>query len=300
LQRLLRAIDDGEGVVVLTGSHGCGKTLLCHVLLERLGNALESAFVTHTLVPDRGALLQVLLFDLGLDHSDRSEQQMRLALIEHLLSRYRAGKRPLLVIDEAQHLSPEMLEELRLLGNLEGSRGKALQIVLIGQPELLTTLSYPALTSLRQRIITRVQLEPLGVEESADYVLHHLRAAGGRPDRILSLETLEVLARSTGGVPRLLNQATHLAMRYAVEFEASEVEVEHAIEALNHLGLSVAEPVEMNLHPKTEMETSLQHTTEMEKLSEVEIGEAEQGQESPRETRRIFLAPPRAEMRRSA
>jgi type II secretory pathway predicted ATPase ExeA len=242
LGRLLDGLADGEGVLLLSAGPGLGKTLLCHCLLDRLGDDLQASLLTHTHLGGPAGLLQALLHDLSLPHEGRSEQDMRLALIDHLLGRYRDGKRTVLVIDEAQHLGPDLLEELRLLGNLEGQAGKAVQVVLAGQPELLATLGQPALAPLRQRVVVRAQIEPLGLEEAADYLLAHLRAAGGRAERILGMEALEVLGRQTGGVPRLLNQSARLALRLAAENSASEVDAEIALEALAQLGLTAAEP----------------------------------------------------------
>lgn len=244
LQRIVEGLADGEGLLLLTAAPGLGKTLTCHCLLERLGDRYESCFLTHTLLRDRASLLQALLHDLGLPCAGQSEQEMRLALMDHLLGQFRSGKRPLLVIDEAHHLGFDLLEELRLLCNLEGQGGKAVQILLVAQPELLQTLAWPDLSALRQRLAVRTTLEPLGLEEAADYLLAHLRAAGGRAERILGMETLEVLARYTGGVPRLLNQSASLAMRLAVEQAVSEVDVETALEALGQLGLSDADTAE--------------------------------------------------------
>src|SRR3954462_6096309 len=140
LGRLLAGLSDGEGMLLLSGAPGLGKTLLAHCLLDRAGvrpgesGEVEAVFLAGTPSRDRAGLLQALLYDLSLPHQGRGEQEMRLALIEHLLTRYAAGVRFLLVIDEAQHLTAEHLEELRMLGNLEGLTGKALQVVLIGQP----------------------------------------------------------------------------------------------------------------------------------------------------------------------
>jgi type II secretory pathway predicted ATPase ExeA len=242
LGRLLDGLADGEGVLLLNAGPGLGKTLLCHCLLDRLGDDLQASLLTHTHLGGPAGLLQALLHDLSLPHEGRSEQDLRLALIDHLLGRYRDGKRTVLVIDEAQHLGPELLEELRLLGNLEGQAGKAVQVVLAGQPELLATLGQPGLAPLRQRVVVRAQIEPLGLEEAADYLLAHLRAVGGRAERILGMEALEVLGRQTGGVPRLLNQAARLALRLAAENGATEVDAEIALEALAQLGLTAVEP----------------------------------------------------------
>jgi type II secretory pathway predicted ATPase ExeA len=241
LEQLLGGLHDGEGALLLVGAPGTGKTLLCHALIDRLGDEAEAAFLTHTRLHDRAGLLQALLFDLGLPHRGRGEQEMRLELVDHLLKRYAAGKRTVLVLDEAQHLSADLLEELRLLGNLEGRAGAAVPVVLVGQTELLATLGRPELASLRQRIAVRAVLAPLEVEEAADYLLHHVRAAGGQAEALLSTEALQLLARGTGGVPRLLNQAGHLALRLAAGAGAEAVDAEAAVEALAALGLE-AEP----------------------------------------------------------
>src|SRR5262249_23871086 len=134
LQRLLIALEDDEGIVLLSGEPGTGKTLLCHCLLERLGTGVTSAFLPLGRAGDRAGLLQAILSDLSLPYVGRSEQDARLALTDFLLNNFAGGKKTVLVMDEAQHLGPDLLEELRLLGNLEARQGKAVQIVLAAQP----------------------------------------------------------------------------------------------------------------------------------------------------------------------
>ncbi len=237
LARLRRGIDADDAVLLLTGGPGTGKTLLCQRLLEQLGPDNVSAFLTNSHCDDRAGLLQAVLFELSLPHADRSPQEMRLALTEFLLSSYAAGRRALIVVDEAQHLTPDLLEELRLLGNLESAQGRAVQVLLSGQPALLDTLRRPELTALRQRLAVRACLDALDVHESADYLVHHLRGAGGRPEAIMTDEALTLLARGCQGVPRVLNQAAHQALLLAFEAEAPQVDAEAALEALALLGL---------------------------------------------------------------
>ena len=241
LALLQRALDDGDSLALLTGAPGTGKTLVCHCLLERLGEGVASAFLTHSHFSSRSALLQAILYDLSLPYEGAGEQELRLRLTDFLLNHYRAGSRTVLVVDEAQHLGPDLLEELRLLGNLEGGRGRAVQVVLAGQPGLLETLRLPELAAFNQRVLVRARLDPLGVEEAIDYLLHHLRAAGGRPERVITEDGLELLARHTAGVPRLLNQVAHQALALADSADASLVDAEAALEALALIGLEVAE-----------------------------------------------------------
>jgi type II secretory pathway predicted ATPase ExeA len=286
LGRLLQGLSDGEGVLLLTGVPGTGKSLLCLCLLERLGGGACSAFLTNSHLRDRASLLQAVLYDLSLPYAGRTEQEMRLALTDHLLKAYAEGKRTVLVIDEAHHLTPDLLEELRLLGNLEGGAGKALQVVLVGQPSLRDTLAEPELASLRQRLAVRAALEPLGLQEAADYLLHHLRGAGAKPGEVLTDEALELLARNTHGLPRLLNQAGHQALALAAEAGAAEVDVEAALEALALLGLP-GEPM-----PGSEGgEASEAMLCPAEEAGEEGVLPLEEG--SGKDPYRLFLAPNR-------
>jgi len=244
LDRLLKGIAADDGLLLLTGEPGTGKTLLCHRLLERLGPDAVSAFLTNSRIDDRAGLLQAILFELSLPYASRSVQEMRLALTDFLLENYKAGRRAIVLVDEAHHLSADLLEELRLLGNLASAKGRAVQVVLIAQPTILETLQRSDLTAVRQRLAVRVRVEPLGVQEAADYLIHQLRAVGGRPDRIITDEALEVLARGTGGIARLLNQAASQALSLACETETSPVDAEVALEALGILGLETVEAPE--------------------------------------------------------
>lgn len=238
LDSLLQALEDGEGHVLLTGKPGTGKTLLCHRLMDRLGNDRPSAFLTNTHLSDRASLLQTFLYELSLPYEGRPEHDMRLALTEHLLHSFQKGRPALLLVDEAQHLSADLLEELRLLGNLESPRGKAVQFVLVAQPWIVRTLEQFRLESLHQRIAVRPIIEPLGHDEAADYIVHQLRTAGARPEALITDEALTILAKGAGGIPRLLNQSAHNAFLLAHGADAGQVDAEAALEALSLLGLT--------------------------------------------------------------
>lgn len=283
LTRLLRALGEEEGLMLLTGAPGTGKTLLCHCLLQRLGEGVASALVTNSHFPDRAGLLQAILFDLALPYEGKGEQELRLNLTDQLLKEFAAGKPTVLVIDEAQLLTPDLLEELRLLGNLEGGGGQAVQVVLVGQPEVLEILERPELAGFRQRLAVRVHLEPLNLHEAADYLLHHLRSAGGQPERLISDEALEVLARGTGGIARVLNQAAKQAFGLALANGAPAVDAEAALEALAVLGLDAAAGEalsgEMEANPADVDHTPLSPADEAAKLWESRL--ANHGDEKP-------------------
>lgn len=237
LARLAEGLADEEGLVLLTGAPGTGKTLIGLLLTERVGPGVVTAFVPQGRLRSPAELFQAILFDLGEPYRDLSEQELRLALTDWALRNRAGGRRLLVIVDEAHLLGPELLEELRLLGNLEGPTGKAVQVVLLAQPMIFGALGRAELSALAQRLVVRAELEPLADDEAADFLLHQLRLAGGRPDRLFTGEALELLARGTGSVPRRLNQSAHLALRLAAVAEQESVDAEAALEALAALGL---------------------------------------------------------------
>src|SRR5262249_48165577 len=155
-------------------------TLIAHLLLQRLGGQFNTAMVTNCRFTTPADLLRAVMFDLGEPYQELGEEELRLALAEFILKKFREGRPTILIFDEAQDLSPALLEELRLLGNMEAGRAKAVQSVLIALPRIHETLRQPELDALNQRLAVRLSLQPLDLHESADYVLHQVRVAGGR------------------------------------------------------------------------------------------------------------------------
>ena len=203
-------------MALIAGGPGLGKTLLGQCFLDRLGAGASSAFLLTTHFRDPAALLQALLFDFELPHEGRSEEALRLALTDHLLKMYEEDRRAVLVVDEAQHLTPAVLEELRLLGNLEGKKGKVVQVVLLALPSILETLQLPELESFQQRLAARAELRPFDQHESTDYLLHQARRFCTQPEELITEEALQVIVQSTQGIPRLLNRAMQKALSLAV------------------------------------------------------------------------------------
>lgn len=239
LQTVERALADGEGFALITGEPGIGKSLTAAVLLERTADHYACVYLTNAHLTRRADLFQAILFDLGRAYEGKSEQELRLAVTDAVMASFAEGKATLIVIDDAHHLPIDLLEELRLLGNLETRHGKAVHVVLFAQPEILETLKRPELKSLAQRLTARADLHRLGLPDAADYLIHHLRVSGARPETILPDEPLALLARGTGGVPRLANQAAHIALTLTFQAGNGRVDAEAALEALERLGLEV-------------------------------------------------------------
>jgi len=204
LGHLIYGIEQGEGFIAITGEVGTGKTTLCRTLLERLGSDCEVAFLfnPHLAPVD---LLKSINAEFGLSTFGQSIPELIEVLNEFLLDRKTEGHSALLIVDEAQTLSTETLEQIRLLSNLETRTAKLLQIVLLGQPELDDKLETHELRQLRQRIAVRWHLGPLASAETRDYVHHRLRIGAGRECRVFTDSALASIHRLSGGVPRLIN-----------------------------------------------------------------------------------------------
>lgn len=202
---LTYGVQSRKGFIVLSGEVGTGKTTLLNKLLNWLrGYRAATAFVFNSSLTV-GEFLDFMMADFGIACDSPLKSQMLLRLNRWLLERYRAGEAVVLIVDEAQNLSLQVLEEIRLLTNLETASEKLLQIVLSGQPELEEKLKLPQLRQLRQRINLRARLHPLTVEETHGYVAERLRIAGANGREIFTPESIERVHEHAGGIPRLIN-----------------------------------------------------------------------------------------------
>ena len=204
LAMLHYALDARKGFVALTGEVGTGKTTLVHALLSQLKSSMPSAFIFNPRLEPLD-FLRMLFDEFQIEHECRTKADFLMTLNHFLIDSLRRDQIALLIIDEAQTLSPEMLEEVRLLSNLETPTSKLLQIMLVGQPELNDMLDRPELRQLRQRIVLRHHLVPFGPEDLDRYVDERLRLAGYTGKGIFKRSARKELFAVTGGVPRLIN-----------------------------------------------------------------------------------------------
>jgi general secretion pathway protein A len=209
-------IEHGKGLIVVTGEVGTGKTTILRWMLQRLERTVLVAYLFNPrlTVPEFYQHMTKLL-DIQ-NWEAKPDLLMQLGRI--LESRHARGLRTVLIIDEAQGLSPYVLEEIRLLLNFESDTAKYLQVVLCGQPELRDVLNKQEFRQLKQRIALRCEIEPLrSISETENYILERLKIAGCEQPAIFSPEAIDVIYRITGGIPRLINNICDNALRYASE-----------------------------------------------------------------------------------
>src|SRR3954468_21695969 len=204
LEALIYAILHDEGIVKVSGEVGSGKTMLCRVLMERLPAHVETIYLaTPSLARDE--ILHAIADELDLKLPDGRITVVLRELQEQLIRLYAAGRRVVVLIDEAHIMPDETLEQVRLLANLESNRHKMLQIVLFGQPELDATLAKASLRQLRDRITNSFRTRPLVAPEVTNYVSFRMRAAGYRGPEVFSARALRLVARTSGGLTRRIN-----------------------------------------------------------------------------------------------
>src|ERR1700741_3360152 len=230
-----------KGFIVVTGEVGTGKTLLVRYLLEILRRQeIASANVFNpSLSPVE--FLRYIVGDLGIKTANQAKGSMMLELNNYLIERHRKHTTTVLIVDEAQHLEPELLEEIRLLTNLETSQQKLLQIVLVGQRELDQKMDSPDLRQLKQRIALRCQLEPLQEEETKSYILRRLQRAGANShaNTMFPGETIASIYRYSRGIPRLINTVCENALIASYAGKAQSVRPEVIDEVAQDLRLNV-------------------------------------------------------------
>lgn len=217
------------GFTVITGEIGAGKTTLIRQLLEQVDQDLTVGLVSNT-HSSFGEMLQWVLLAFGLAYRGKEKVEMYETLVDFLINEYSNNRRTVLIIDEAQNMSMEGLEELRMLSNINANKDQIFQLILVGQPELKEKLRRPELTQFAQRIAVDFHLETLGLQETWKYIRHRLRIAGGDPD-LFDSAACAAIHYYTRGVPRLINVLcdTALVCAFAEEMNYIDADLIHDV-----------------------------------------------------------------------
>jgi general secretion pathway protein A len=204
LAQLTYAVQERKGFILLTAEVGTGKTTLLHAFRNQLDSNTAVAYVANSMLPFNG-ILEYMLEEFEIDKPGETHAQRLVTLQNFLVERHRAGQSTVLILDEAQNLYPQTLEQIRLLSNFETTKEKILQIVLVGQPELLANLQRPELRQLNQRIGLRCSLPALSPAGTRNYIRTRLRRAGASDPQIFTERALARIAEYARGIPRIIN-----------------------------------------------------------------------------------------------
>ena len=250
LTGLMYGIQTRKGFITLTGEVGTGKTTLINRLLDWLHHRrARTAFLFNSRM-NSSQLFDFILAEFDIPCESKSKSQQLLKLNHWLLERYRDGETVVLIIDEAQNLTHPVLEEIRLLTNLETSTEKLLQIVLSGQPELEEKLKLPQLRQLRQRIMLRCRTTPLSEDQTREYIAERLRIAGASGDPIFSTKTIEAIHVYSMGIPRVINLLCEHSLVNAFVEQQRPIQPKIVEEVAHEFQLDEVEPVAPNGTPK--------------------------------------------------
>jgi len=223
-----------DGFVVITGEIGSGKTTLIESFLKEIQQDVVVAQINQTQISPT-EFLQTLLAQFGFSPFKMRKAELLATLNQFLIEQYASGRKVLLILDEAQNLSNKVLEEVRLLSGVETTKEKVLRIILAGQPELNDKLDSPDLVQLRQRVRLRFHLTALGETDAAEYIRHRLRIAGAGDREIFEPDTIPVIYRYTGGIPRLTNTLCDTALLSAFAQDHTTVSMEDLKAAIAEL-----------------------------------------------------------------
>lgn len=233
--RLLYGVDSHAGFIALTGEVGTGKTTMLRTLLTQLdSDKYRSALIFNPCMSGE-QLLESICKEFGIQADGKDRFSYLDALNRFLLEQHQSGRTVVLVIDEAQNLAPEVLEQVRMISNLETERDKLIQIILAGQPELDVVLARHDLRQLSQRITVRCSLTPMKLKDTQDYINHRLKVSGSRIPGIFSPKAVKQIYRFSRGIPRLINVACEQALVMAWTRESLMVTPEISSQVLLEL-----------------------------------------------------------------
>jgi len=238
LNHLIYGINERKGFIVITGGIGTGKTTICRALLSALDQSIDTALIFNSFISDN-ELLQTINQEFGISLFLGRETKKRYidALNEFLLKNFASGRNAVILIDEAQNLSLSVLEQIRMLSNLETEREKLLQIVLFAQPELQDLLSTPSLRQLNERITVRYEIEPLNQEQVQDYIEYRLEVARGSNGNIsFSQGSYKTVFEYSKGIPRRINAICDRALLIAYTRDTYSIDKKVVRQAVDDIG----------------------------------------------------------------
>ena len=222
LAQLTYGVQEQKGFMLMSGEVGTGKTTLLRTLMHRLDGQVDFAMIINSTLPF-DEMLEYALADFGVTDPHGTRAQRLIALNEFLIRQRRAGRSTVLIVDEAQNLTIDALEQIRLLSNFETSSGKLLQIILAGQPELRAKLQLPQLRQLKQRIALRCVLRPMTELEVSEYIANHIRMAGGRRQPFAA-DAVRLIAQYSCGIPRVVSMVADHALLYAYADQTRDID----------------------------------------------------------------------------
>lgn len=240
LNSLLYAIQERKGFIVITGEIGSGKTTVCRSLLNKLDSRTKTALITNTHIGAKDMLCSILE-DFEIDYIPGSKSRLLSQLNDFLIEELRHDNNVVLIIDEAQNLKPSVLEEIRMLSNLETEEEKLLQIIFMGQPELKEKLSLKKLEQLRQRIAIYYHLTPLTRQETCDYIRHRLKVASNSDREYFTEGALFAIFKFSHGTPRLINQIADSALLNGFVYNKEIINEELMMEVINESPMRMIE-----------------------------------------------------------
>jgi type II secretory pathway predicted ATPase ExeA len=211
------------GFSVITGEIGTGKTTLIRYLLTQMDRDVTVGLISNT-HRSFGELLQWILFAFKLEHRGKQQVEMFEDFVDFLLREYAANRRTVLIVDEAQNMSPDTLEELRMLSNVNADKDQVLQLILVGQAELRDTLRRPDLHQFAQRIVVDYHLMPLDRDETRAYIRHRVAVAGGSDPLLFDDAACDAVYEHGGGVPRLINLLCDTALVYGFAAQLTRID----------------------------------------------------------------------------
>lgn len=227
-------ISENAGFILVTGEVGTGKTTIIRSMMKGLNSDIRLARINNTRVASE-QLISMINEDFGLDVKGKDKTEMLSELTDFLIDQYANSRKTILIIDEAQNLSPDLLEEIRLLSNLETDKAKLLQIILVGQPEIMKVLSRPELRQLRQRISISCHLSPITLDETETYILHRLDVAGNKEAVYFHDGVIKAIHQFSRGIPRLINIACDFLMLSAFAEETKDISVDFAKDVIGEI-----------------------------------------------------------------